>query len=329
MENNINILITEEMHPALMEGLVSIGTRFTYLPSITSDEVSLQLKNHNSLIVRNKIHVDRLLLEQNQHLRFVGRAGAGMDNIDEFAAAEYGITCFNAGEGNRDAVGEHTLGLLLNLSNHITKSHQEIEDGIWDREGNRGFEIGSKTIGIIGFGSTGSAIAEKLSGFGSKIIAYDKYKTGYGSETVSECSYQEVLDNSDIITFHVPLTSETKGWIDESFIESVRKPFVLMNLSRGGIMKTESILAGLSNGKIQAFGTDVLENENMGSLTSIQSKGLKNLLQFPNVVLTPHVAGWTTESYQKISEVLLKRIKYFATIVGSAALENKKERHYV
>jgi len=329
MKSDLKILIVDSVHAALVEGLTATDIQYSYEPNIESNDISAQLKDYNALVIRSKRLLDKTFLLENKHLHFVARAGAGMENIDENAAQELGIVCFNAGEGNRDSVGEHTIGLLLNLSNKINKSHSELKDGKWDRDGNRGFEIGSKTIGIIGYGNAGSALASKLVGFDCRIIAYDKYKKGFGNDQVEEVGYQQVLNDSDIISFHIPLTPETMSWIDSSFVQSVSKPFVLLNTSRGGIMRSKGVLEGINSGKILAFGSDVLENENLDTLSKEESEDLKNLLAFDNVVITPHVAGWTHESYEKISDVLLQKILFFCSGQDVKTLHFNKETHYV
>ncbi len=329
MKSNVKILIVDPVHAALIDGLSAAGIQYSYEPNIESSDITAQLKDYNGLVIRSKRSLDKAFLLENKHLYFIARAGAGMENIDESTAQELGIACFNAGEGNRDSVGEHTIGLLLNLSKMITKSHVELQSGKWDREGNRGFEIGSKTIGIIGYGNAGSAVASKLIGFGCRIIAYDKYYKGFGNDLVEEVSYEQVLSESDVITFHIPLTPETMSWIDSSFVQSVVKPFVLLNTSRGGIMRTKGVLEGIRSGKILAFGSDVLENESIEFLNKDESEDLKNLLAFDNVVITPHVAGWTHESYEKISDVLLQKILFFCSGQDVKTLHFNKETHYV
>ena len=241
-------------------------------------------------------------------LQIIGRSGSGMDNIDVDAAKARGIHCVNAPEGNRNAVGEHALGMLLNLSNNIIKSYEEVKRGVWDREGNRGFELEGKTVGIYGFGNTGSRFAELLAPFGVHVLAYDKYKTGFGGAHVQESNPDEIFEKADVISFHIPLTQETRGIICNEFLNRVQKAFVLLNTSRGKIMRTKDIIQGLKMGKIRAFGTDVLENEKLMTYSQEEKNQLDELMRMPNVLVTPHVAGWTKESYKKLSEVLAKKV---------------------
>ena len=329
MSKRLNILIVDDLHPALMDGLRDLNLDVSYHPDIKAREISAKLKGYNAIILRSKINIDSTFLTKNSHLVLVARAGAGMDNIDEKAAAKLDITCMNAGEGNRNSVAEHAIGMLLSLTSRITKSNREVRLGVWDREGNRGTEIGGKTVGIIGFGNTGSAMAERLAGFGCRILAYDKYKSGFGTSAVNEVGYSTILQESDIISFHIPLTLETKNWINSKFIDKVRKPFVLLNTSRGGLMNSAHIIDGLKQGKIVAFGSDVLENENMKELSDKQLSELKLLNEFSNVILTPHVAGWTQESYKNISLVLLKKLADFMAEKEGKTLHFNKEGHYV
>lgn len=285
-----------------------MSVEYSYQPDIESSDVEKVTRDFNVLVLRSKINVDQEFLDMNPQLELIARAGSGMDNIDVEAAHVAKVHCINTPEANCDAVGEQTVGMLLALATNMVKGNNEITRGVWDREGNRGFELGQKTVGIIGYGHTGSAVARKLSGFGCRILAYDKYKEGFGNEQVEEVGLSELLEESDVITFHVPLTAETKGWIDRSFVESVRKDFVLLNLSRGGIMNTADVIDGLSKGKIRSFGSDVLENEKLSSMTSEEKKMLNELTGMDQVILTPHVGGWTSESYRKISEVLAVKI---------------------
>lgn len=309
-----NILIADDVHESLMHGLQKAGIDFSYRPDISAEEIERSFPEFNALVVRSKINLDSKRLRSLEGLKLIARAGAGMETIDLRTAADLDIEVMNAGLGNRDAVGEQTVGMLLSLTHKIVKGNREIAQKIWDREGNRGREIGSMTIGLIGFGNTGSAVAEKLSGFGCRILAYDKYKSGFASHGVIETDLQTLLNRADVISFHVPLTFETRHWINDDFIRSVQNPFTLLNLSRGGIMDTKAILRGLDSGKITGFGSDVLENENLSTYSVDENKTLENLAQRDNVLLTPHVGGWTIESYEKISKVLLAGILYLSGV---------------
>jgi len=301
-------LIIDDLHESFEKELSAHQVETTYRIDLNKSEIAEELKGYNILVLRSKIFVDAEFIESQPQLRIIARAGSGLDNIDLEAAEKQNIICVNAAEGNRVAVGEQSVGMLLSLAANISSAHKEVQNGEWNREKNRGWELEGKTIGIIGFGNTGSSVASRLSGFGMNILAYDKYKTGFGNSYVEEVDYDQILQEADIISFHVPLTSLTKHWIDSHFINSVRKNFVLLNLSRGHIMKTQDIIEALDSEKIKAFGSDVLENENLKSHNQLEIRQLESLAGRRNVVITPHIGGWTIESYRKISEVLANKL---------------------
>jgi D-3-phosphoglycerate dehydrogenase len=220
----------------------------------------------------------------------------------------------NSENANSDAVGEHTLAMLLALRTNLVKSHNEVAQGIWNREGNRGFELKGKTVGIIGYGNTGKAVCEKLSGFGVKILVHDKYKSEFSDTNLTEANLDEILAKSDIISLHIPLNKETENFVNDEFINKVSKPFVLLNLSRGKIVDIQSVIRFLQSGKIVGFGADVLPNEPPNLNNDFDRNMLQKLNSYTNVLLTPHVGGWTIESYEKISEILLLNILKFNKI---------------
>jgi D-3-phosphoglycerate dehydrogenase len=310
--NPASILVIDDFHPSFEQKLESEGLKVNYKPDFNIGVDFEQLKLAEIVAVRSKINFTSALLSDLPNLKCIARGGAGMDNIDEEYAAENQITLLNAPEGNRDAVAEHAIGLLLNLSNKITQSYNEVKNGQWNRENNRGWEIGGKTIGIIGFGNTGSMFAKKLSGFDAKVVAYDKYKN-VQSNYAADLALEELLQTADIISFHVPLTEETKGLINTELISKMRTGVVLLNTSRGGICKLEDVLFGIISGKIKCFGTDVLENENLKTWTKEERHLVNNLTSSNQVLITPHVAGWTIESYQKIAAVLAHKIIDYTT----------------
>ncbi len=301
-------LIIDNLHKSFETKLKGVGVHTSYRVNINRDEIREALADYHILVLRSKIQVDREILCDQPNLKVIARVGSGMDNIDVESAEELGIICLNAPEGNRVAVGEQTLGMLLSLASNISSSNKEVAKGLWNRERNRGYEISKKTVGLIGYGNTGTAVAQRLKGFECRIIAYDKYKNGFGNDHVEEVTYEDLIKQSDIISFHIPFTSETKAWISDDFIEAVDKDFVLLNLSRGGIMDTDAIIRGLDAKKITAFASDVLENEDLKSHTAIESARLKNLIERRNVIVTPHIGGWTVESYRKLSEILADKV---------------------
>ena len=230
-----------------------------------------------------------------------------MDNVDEEYARSKKIICINAPEGNRDAVAEHVIGMLLSLLNNLRKADIEVRNGIWDREANRGWEMKGRTLAIIGYGNTGQMLARKLSGFEVKVIAYDKYKTGFSDQYAEEVSMEQVVKQADILSFHIPLTFETKQLLNDEYLFHFRKPIIFLNASRGEVVNTRAVLKGIRNGKIIAAGLDVLEVEKFPALG--EQDWFNELRDSPNVILSPHVAGWTHESYIKISEVLAEKLK--------------------
>ncbi len=302
------ILVIERMHECIIPMLETAGYEVNYQPKIDRKNILKILHEYTGIIIRSKTPADREFIDHGPNLRFIARAGAGMDLIDIGHAKSKNIVLLNAPEGNRDAVAEHTLALLLNLINHIRKADMEVRKGIWDREGNRGVELLHRTVGIIGFGNMGTAVSQRLRGFGCKIIAYDKYKSGFANEYVEEVQLNDIFERADIVSFHVPLTSETRFYVNDDFINSFKKKIILLNTARGGILSLKTLVNNLKSGKILAAGLDVLENEKMERLTDKQKKLMSELTVLDNVLFTPHVAGWTTESYIKISETLGNKI---------------------
>jgi len=274
-------------------------------------EVGSLLKLHQpeGLFVRSKIFIDKDLMTATSGLNWIGRGGAGMDNIDEISAQELGIHCFNAGEANSDAVGEHTLAMLLGLVTRLPKANAEVKSGKWDREGNRGFELKGKTVGIVGFGNTGSAVAQKLKGFGVDILAYDKYKSGFGDDMVTEVSEQDLLRKSDVITLHIPLTDETKLWLNKSRLDQCKEGIYLLNLSRGMVLDLVEVERSMNSGKILGFAADVLSVEPPWNDKDENRKlALDRMMDLNHTIFSPHVGGWTVESYRKISVILFDKM---------------------
>ncbi|MCX8482269.1 MAG: phosphoglycerate dehydrogenase [Crocinitomicaceae bacterium] len=310
------VLIVDDVHQSLVFGLISNRFDVFYMPDIQANEIAdfIVKENIEGLVIRSKLFLTEDFFAKCSSLIWVARGGAGMDNIDEDAAFRAGVKLMNSENANSDAVGEQTLAMLLALRTNLVKSHNEVSQGIWDREGNRGIELKGKTIGIIGYGNTGKAVCEKLSGFGVNILVYDKYKSKFSDTNLTEVNLDEILAKSDVISLHIPLNSETKNFVDEAFINQVSKPFILLNLSRGKIVDIQSVIKFLQSGKIVGFGADVLPNEPPNMNDDFDKKMLQSLNSFSNVLLTPHVGGWTIESYEKISEILLFNILNFNNI---------------
>ncbi len=307
-----SVLVIDDFHPSFVKQLEDKGLQVNYRPDFDPKTELDLLKSAEIIAVRSKLNFSSGILSELPDLKCIARGGAGMDNIDEIFAHQKNVVLLNAPEGNRDAVAEHAIGLLLNLSNKINQSFDEVKNGQWNREANRGWEIGGKTIGIIGFGNTGSSLAKKLSGFDANVVAYDKYKS-IESKYAEELEFDELLKNADIISFHVPLTTETKGMINTELIAQMKDGVVLLNTSRGGICKLEDVQVGIIGGKIKCFGTDVLENENLNTWTEAEKCLIGELIASNQVLITPHVAGWTFESYQKIADVLAHKIIEYTT----------------
>lgn len=311
--DKIDILVIDDLHPCFFEQEGLQNFEITYLPNIKSSEIPKALENKHVLIVRTKVNVDAELCKYANLLQLVARAGSGVDNLDTNWLDSKGIEYINTPEANSQAVAEQALGMLLSLMANITKADKEVRNFIWDREGNRGDELEGKTIGIIGYGNTGSRFAKILSGFDVTILAYDKYKSGFGTKNVKETEMSEIFDKSDIVSLHIPLTEETKNLVDTNFINQFKKPIRLLNLSRGGVTNTKDVLAAIEAKKIIGFAADVLQNERINQLNNSEMAEFEKLRSLSNVVLTPHIGGWTHQSYQKISVSLASKIKEFYT----------------
>ena len=301
------ILIIDDLHPAFKERAVQLGYEVDDLPKITRAETMAVISQYDGIAVRTKFRIDKELIDAAPGLKFVARAGAGLDNIDEAYALDRNIQLINAPEGNRDALGEHAVGMLLSVLNNYRKADIEIRNGIWDREGSRGWELKGKTVGIIGYGFMGSSFARKLSGFEVKVLAYDKYKTGFSDEYAQECSMEEIVKHSDVLSLHIPLTSETRQMVNEEYLFHFRKNIFFINTARGEIVNTVAVLNAIKTGKILGAGLDVLEAEKFPKLSD--QPWYNELKASPKVLLTPHVGGWTFDSYRKISEVLADKLE--------------------
>ena len=302
-----NILIVDDIHPVFIEQAEAMGYQCDYRPTIKPDEAYAIIGGYEGIVIRSKFLFDRKVLDLAASLRFICRAGAGMDNIDEIYARQKGIRLINAPEGNMDAVGEHAIGLLLNLMNNINASDAEIRAGSWKREANRGYELKGKTVGIIGYGFMGKSFARKLSGFGVNVVAYDKYKTGFSDQYAREVSMEEIVKHSDVLSLHIPLTSETNGMVNDEYLFHFKKPIFFINTARGKVAKIQAVLNAIKQGKILGAGLDVLEVEKFPALA--EQTWFNELRQSGKVMLTPHVAGWTFESYRKISEVMAEKLR--------------------
>lgn len=305
----MNFLIIDEMHESLLPLLNSIGIKGDYQPNIKKDEVALKLAGYDGVVVRSKVFVDEKLLKHADSLKYICRAGAGIDNLDVDYIESRGIKIINAPEGNRNALAEHTIGLLFSLLNNIVKSDKEVRAMKWDREGNRGHEIIGKTIGLIGYGYMGEAFASKIVHFGCRVIVYDKYKDAIDCDGIEQVELSEIFNEADILSIHVPLTAETRFMVDNEFLSKFKKPIWFINTSRGEVASLDAIKRNLSSGKLLGAALDVIENEKLNTFTENQKNTFNEISSFDNVILTPHVAGWSFESYERINEVLVNKLK--------------------
>lgn len=302
------VIITAKAHPVLKETLQRKGYEVMYLPEITYAELSEKIGEVSGLVVTTRLTIDRQMLEKADKLKWIGRLGSGMEQIDVEFAAKKNIFCISSPEGNKDAVGEQALGMLLNLMHNISKSSSEIKSGQWLREENRGIELNGKTVGIIGYGNTGMAFAKLLVAFGVTVLAYDKYKFGFGSVHVKEASLEQVCKYADVISFHVPLTQLTSHMANSSFFQALlNKPYII-NTSRGGVIDTIALVQALQKNQIKGAALDVLENEDISSYSNEEEERFQFLNQHPNVLITPHIAGYTQEAFYKLSQVLLEKL---------------------
>ncbi|KQS41402.1 2-hydroxyacid dehydrogenase [Pedobacter sp. Leaf194] len=301
------ILIVDDLHPAFKEQAISLGYEVDDEPKITRQETLERIAGYDGIAVRTKFRIDAEIFSAAAKLKFVARAGAGLDNIDEKIALERNIKLINAPEGNCDAVGEHATGLLLSLMNNFRRADMEIRNGVWDREGNRGYELKGKKVGIIGYGFMGQSFARKLAGFEVDVMAYDKYKTGFSDAFAREVSMEEIVKHSDVLSLHIPLTTETKQLVDDEYFFHFKKPIFFINTARGEIVNTQAVLNSLKSGKVLGAGLDVLETEKFPALS--EQSWYEELKGNAKVILTPHVGGWTFDSYRKISEVLAEKLR--------------------
>ena len=307
----MKILFIDSNHPLLHETLENAGHSCDLNYTWSKDEIINNIHLYDGIVIRSRIKITKDIIDKATNLKFIARAGAGMENIDVEYAERKGIKCLHAPEGNADAVGEHTIAMILSLFNNICKADTEVRTGKWIREGNRGVELMGKTVGIIGYGNMGSALAKRLQGFGVKILVYDKYKSNFGNDFIVEAPLQQLFDEVDIVSLHTPLTKETEYMINNSFLNSFKKNIYIINTARGKCLKTLDLVANMKSGKVLGACLDVLEYE-MTSFENIDIANLPEAFQYlaqsNKVVLSPHIAGWTHESNIKIAVILANKI---------------------
>jgi D-3-phosphoglycerate dehydrogenase len=306
-------LVIDEMHPSLAGMAQAIGLELNYCPQLTAAEVPAALAQfpYEGLMVRSKLRITADLLAHGPHLRYVARAGAGVDNIDEKAMAAAGVTLLNAPEGNRDAVGEFAIGLLLALFRNIVPADQEVRLGQWRREANRGEEVGGKTIGLLGYGNMGRAFARRLSAFGCTVLAHDNDPACPPDDFATLVSLLELQERAEVLSLHIPYSAANHHFVEEALLSGFQSPFWLLNTARGEVLDHAAVVQALQTGRVRGAALDVLENEKLSSLNAEQQARYDFLRAAPNVILSPHIGGWTHQSYVRINEVLVEKIGAF------------------
>lgn len=302
------VIITAYAHPSLSEALIQRGFEVDVREDISYESLIKDAHLYEGMVVTTRIKIDKSLLDAASQLKWIGRLGSGMEIIDVAYAQQKNILCISSPEGNKDAVAEQSLGILLSMMHNVFRSGLQVRKGLWLREENRGVELGGKTVGIIGYGNTGSAFAKLLAPFGVKILAHDKYKKDFSSDAVIESSLEHILEEAQVISFHLPLTEETFHYANDRFFEILKQPIYLLNASRGQVVDTVALLSALDQGKVIAAGLDVLENENIKSYSPEELNTLKHMASRDDIWITPHIAGYSREALEKMSKVLIIKL---------------------
>jgi D-3-phosphoglycerate dehydrogenase / 2-oxoglutarate reductase len=305
------VLFLDSLHPLLQENLEKKGFTCVFDYTSTKAEIAATVNEYSGIVIRSRFKLDADFLAKATNLKFIARGGAGLENIDLVYAAQNGIKCIHAPEGNRDAVGEHAVGMILSLFNNLCRADKQVREGLWIREDNRGLELMGKTVGIIGYGNMGTAFAQRLKGFGVKVLAYDKYKVDYADEFATEASMDQIFAEADILSLHLPLTEETHYLVDHEYLQKFKKNIWLINTARGKIVKTADLVFNLKSGKVNGACLDVLEYEAVSFENldkALLPEDFKYLSESDKVQLSPHIGGWTHESNYKIASTIYEKI---------------------
>jgi D-3-phosphoglycerate dehydrogenase len=304
----MKILHLDSNHELLITGLNELGFINHENYTDAKEQIETIIHQYDGIILRSRFKIDKGFLEKATKLKFIGRVGAGLENIDVEFAKQKGIHLLAAPEGNRNAVAEHALGMLLNLTNKLNFTFNQVKNGVWLREENRGIELEGKTIGLIGYGNTGKTFAKKLKGFDTQVIFCD-ILPNLSDENARQVSLEELKKQADVISLHVPQTAETTYMIDDDFIKSCSKSFILINTARGKCVKTADLIPHLDSGKLVGVALDVLEYEKSSFEKMAVNETFSKLVSYPNIIVTPHIAGWTFESKIKLAQIILDKIK--------------------
>lgn len=305
------IIISAPVHGQLIERLRTAGFEVIYEPAISYEQLLTIIGDAEGLVVTTRIRIDKPMLDAGIELKWIGRLGSGMELIDEGYAKKKGIQCISTPEGNRNAVAEHTLALVLNLMNNVSRAFDEVKRMKWLRNENRGTELSGKTVGVVGFGNTGSSFARLLQPFNVTVLAYDKYKDGFSHGYIKEANLEHICRYADVISFHLPLTSETHHLANENFFDALKQTPFFITTCRGPVTDTAALIAALKAGKISGAALDVLENEKLNTMSNEERDQFEFLITQPNVIITPHIAGYSNEAFRRMGEILLEKLRIF------------------